>query len=160
MWPALLFSNSARLSGFPSCLCAAWEVPPQKTVPAWEISRSFSGAFLFMGKDFLSPNFLPSIPGSLVPNPGTRKGTRSGWYWLLARRLDSRVSYSAFLLRSQGLPATPLKRSQEANAGICCGTQRALVETTKALMSVLPRQLPLLLWGYWFVQSQFGFLKY
>jgi hypothetical protein len=57
------------------------------------------------------------------------------------------VSYSAFLLWSQGLPAVLLKRSQKANAGICCGTQRALVEATKAPMSVLPRQLPTVVLG-------------
>lgn len=133
--PAPCCSQTLPISGgSPSPCVAAWEVPHWKAMHAGKISRSFSWIcffFFFNWEGHSFSEFSPSIPGRLSSNPGTRKDTRSGWYWLLARSLDSHVSYSAFLLWSQGRPAMLLKGSQKENAGICCGTQRALGKTTK-----------------------------
>lgn len=139
---ALVVSNSAGLSVYPSSCTAARGGSTLEGYARRKISRSFSWVSFFIGKDSLSLNFLPSIPGSLFPNLETGEGTRSGWCWWPARRLGSHASYSAFLLRSRGPPATLWKRSQKANARMGCGAQRALVEDTEALMSNFPRQLP------------------
>lgn len=127
----LLFSNSAHLRWFPLTLCGSLGGSTLEGYACRKDKQKFLMDLFFYWEGHSFSEFSPSIPGRLSSNPGTRKDTRSGWYWLLARSLDSHVSYSAFLLWSQGRPAMLLKGSQKENTGICCSTQRALGKTTK-----------------------------